>query len=99
MPPFFSETIRSQIMVEMIQPTTIEQFNIIKENLVFDIQMMRSDFINKNIEEIKLDKADYKHQLQLTITIIEQEIELLRGEINQETFDSISNKNLRQLMD
>ncbi|WP_026712213.1 hypothetical protein [Flavobacterium filum] len=97
-PPFFSETLRSQLLVEMLQPTSIEQFNIIKENLVFDIKMMRSDFKNKKIEAIKEDKADYKKQLELTIGIIDKEIELLEGAIDQATFDSISEKNLRLLM-
>lgn len=99
MPPFFSETLRSQIMIEMLQPTSIEQLNIIKENLVFDIKMMRADFKNKKVEEIKRDKADYKKQLILTNEIIDKEIELLEGSISQETFDSISTKNLRLLME
>jgi hypothetical protein len=98
MPPFFSETLRSQLLVEILQPTSIEQFNIIKENLVFDIKMMRTDFKNKKIEEIKEDKADYKKQLKLTIDIIDKEIELLEGAIDQETFDSVAKKNLHLLM-
>lgn len=98
MPPFFSETLRSQLLVEMLQPTSIEQFNIIKENLVFDIKMMRTDFKNKKIEEIKEDKADYKKQLELTIDIIDKEIELLEGAIDQETFDSVAKNNLHLLM-
>ncbi len=99
LPPFFSETIRSQIMVEMLQPTSIEQFNIIKENLFFDIKMMRADFKNKNIEEIKLDKADYKKQISSTIAIIDREIDLLEGKLTQADFDSISKKNSKLLMD
>lgn len=99
LPPFFSETIRSQIMVEMLQPTSIEQFNIIKENLFFDIKMMRADFKNKNIEEIKLDKADYKKQISSTIAIIDREIDLLEGKLTQADFDSISKKNCKLLMD
>jgi hypothetical protein len=99
LPPFFSETLRSQIMVEMLQPTSIEQLNIIKENLFFDIKMMRADFKNKDIAEIKLDKADYKKQLSLTIAIIDKEIALLEDTISLEEFERISKKNLRNLMD
>lgn len=99
MPPFFSETLRSQLMVEMLQPTSIELLNIIKENVVFDIKMMRVDFTNKKTEEIKLDKADYKRQLELTTSIIDREIKLLEGTIDIETFDSLSKKNLRSLLD
>ena len=61
--------------------------------------MMRADFKNKKVEEIKRDKADYKKQLILTNEIIDKEIELLEGSISQETFDSISTKNLRLLME
>jgi hypothetical protein len=99
LPPFFSETLRSQIMVEMLQPTSIEQLNIIKENLFFDIKMMRADFKNKDIAEIKLDKADYKKQLSLTIAIIDKEIALLEDTISLEEFERVSKKNLRNLMD
>lgn len=98
LPPFFSETLRSQLMVEMLQPLSIEQLNIIKENLVFDIKMMRADYKNKNIEQIKLDKADYKKQLKHTNAIIDKEIELLEGKIDQQEFDSISRKNLQLLL-
>lgn len=98
MPPFFSETLRSRLLLEMLQPSSIEQFNIIKENLIFDIKMMRADYKNKKINEIKLDKADFKKQLVLTIGIIDKEIELLEGAIDQETFDSIAKNNLHLLM-
>ena len=57
-PPFFSETIRSQIIVEMLQPTSIEQFNIIKENLIFNSQMMKADYKEKNKAKIKSDSED-----------------------------------------
>jgi hypothetical protein len=83
----------------MLQPTSIEQFNIIKENLIFDIKMMRTDFKNKNIVEIKADKADYKKQIQLSISIINNEIELLNGNSNLDAFESSSKKNLKLLMD
>jgi hypothetical protein len=98
MPPFFSETLRSQLVVEMLQPTSLEQFNFLKENLVFDIKMMRTDIKNKNLEEIKVDKADYKKQLQLATAIIDNEIQLLEGKMDLDVFDSISKKNLTTLM-
>jgi hypothetical protein len=79
-------------MVEMLQPTSIELLNIIKEKVVFDIKMMRVGITNKKIEEIKLDKADYNRQLELTTSIIDLEIELLEGTIDIETFDSLSKK-------
>lgn len=97
-PPFFSETLRSQIMVEMLQPTTIEQLNIIKENLLFDTKMMRADIQNKQLEEIKKDKVDYKKQVELAISIIDAEIELIKGDIKLDTFETNSKKNLKLLM-
>lgn len=98
-PPFFSETLRSQIMVEMLQPISIEQFNIIKENLLFDTKMMRIDLNTKKVDEIKKDKADYKKQVELTTAIIDHEISLLEGNINQTDFEATSKKNLKLLME
>lgn len=98
-PPFYSETLRSQIMVEMLQPTSIEQLNIIKENLIFDTKRMRADFKNKEIEEIKKDKIDYKKQIQSTIKIIENEINLLEGNLDLDVFENQAKKDLKSLMD
>lgn len=98
-PPFFSETLRSQIMLEMLQPASIEQLNIIKENLVFDTKMMREDFKNKDIEKIKKDKADYKNQVQLAIRIIDYEIKLLEGNLDSDTFETNAKKDLNLLME
>jgi hypothetical protein len=98
MPPFFSETLRSQLIVENLQPVSIEQFNFLKENLVFDIKMMRADIKSKKLAEIKIDKADYKKQLQLATAIIDKEIQLLEGEMDLDVFDSISKQNLTSLM-
>jgi hypothetical protein len=98
-PPFFSETLRSQIMVEMLQPISIEQLNIIKENLLFDTKMMRADYKNKEIDEIKKDKIDYKKQVQLAITIIEKEIKLIEGDLELDTFEKNAKKDLKLLME
>lgn len=98
-PPFFSETLRSQIMVEMLQPVSIEQLNIIKENLVFDTKMMRADIKNKEMEEIKKDKVDYKKQVQLAISIIENEIKLIEGNLDLDTFETNAKKDLTLLME
>ena len=98
-PPFFSESLRSQIIVEMLQPVSIEQFNIIKENLVFDTKTMREDFKNKNIDEIRKDKLDYKKQLQLAITIIENEVALIEGNLKTDVFENKSKEDLKLLME
>ncbi len=98
-PPFFSETLRSQIMVEMLQPVSIEQLNIIKENLVFDTKMMRADVKDKEMEEIKKDKVDYKKQVQLAISIIDNEIKLIEGNLDSDTFETNAKKDLKLLME
>jgi hypothetical protein len=99
LPPFFSETIRSQIIAEMLQPTTIEQFNIIKENLIFDTKLMRSDFKNKDFDKIKEDSEDYKKQMRLTINIIDREINLLEGNLDIDAFEKISKKEIKVIME
>ena len=98
-PPFFSETIRSQIIIEMVQPTTMEQFNIIKENLIFDSKMLRMDFKEMDKKKIKFDTEDYKRQLLFTIKIIEYEIKLLNGDIKKSVFESESKKRIKLLME
>lgn len=97
-PPFFSETLRSQIIVEMLQPVSIEQFNIIKENLIFDIKGMRADFLNKETDAIKKDKLDYKRQIGLAVAIIENEINLIKGNLDLDAFENTSKNNLKLLM-
>lgn len=98
-PPFFSETIRSQIIIEMVQPTTMEQFNIIKENLIFDSKMLRMDFKEMDKKKIKFDTEDYKRQLLFTIKIIEYEIKLLNGDIKKSVFEDDSKKRIKLLME
>jgi len=98
-PPFFSETIRSQIIAEMLQPSSIEQFYIIKENLIFDSKMIHEDYKMKDLKRIKLDVQDYKKQIFSAINTIDIEIKLLDGKIDSESFDSISKGKLALLME
>lgn len=98
-PPFFSETIRSQIIAEMLQPSSIEQFYIIKENLIFDSKMIQLDYKMKDLKNIKLDVEDYKTQIFSAIHTIDIEIKLLGGTIESEEFDSISKRKLALLME
>jgi hypothetical protein len=98
-PSFFSETIRSQIIAEMLQPSSIEQFYIIKENLIFDSKMIQQDYKLKDLKNIKLDVEDYKKQLFSAINTIDIEIKLLDGTIEPKVFDSISKRKLVLLME
>jgi hypothetical protein len=98
-PPFFSETIRSQIIAEMLQPSSIEQFYIIKENLIFDSKMIQLDYKMKDLKNIKLDVEDYKKQIFSAIHTIDIEIKLLGDTIEREEFDSISKRKLALLME
>lgn len=88
----------SQIIVEMLQPSSIDQLKIIKENLVFDTKMMREDFKNREIEEIKKDKVDYKKQVQYAIRILDNEIKLIEGNLDSDTFETNGKKDLNLLM-
>jgi len=98
-PPFFSETVRSQIIAEMLQPSSIEQFYIIKENLIFDSKMIQLDYKMKDLKNIKLDVEDYKKQIFSAIHTIDIEIKLLGDTIEPEEFDSISKRKLALLME
>ena len=98
-PPFFSETVRSQIIAEMLQPSSIEQFYIIKENLIFDSKMIQLDYKMKDLKNIKLDVEDYKTQIFSAIHTIDIEIKLLGDTIEREEFDSISKRKLALLME
>lgn len=98
-PPFFSETLRSPILVDMLQPVSFEQFHIIKENVQFDTKSMRSDIHSKDVQRLKLDKLDYKKQLLLANNIIKDEIKLLEGDMHIVDFDKVSKKRLKMLME
>jgi predicted enzyme involved in methoxymalonyl-ACP biosynthesis len=83
----------------MLQPSSIEQFYIIKENLIFDSKMIQLDYKMKDLKNIKLDVEDYKTQIFSAIHTIDIEIKLLGGTIESEEFDSISKRKLALLME
>ena len=49
MPPFFAETLRSELLAETLHPKTMEHFNVLRENLLFDVSILKKDINNKKI--------------------------------------------------
>ncbi|TAG18181.1 MAG: hypothetical protein EAZ14_07245 [Runella slithyformis] len=98
MPPFFTETLRSELLAEMLHPKSLEQFNIIRENLLFDVDLLKKDVSSKDVPNLESDLNDYKKQIKESIAVIDKEIELLNGEILQENFEASAKSNLSRLM-
>ena len=93
-PPFFTLTLRSELMAEMLQPHSIAQFNRIKEKMFFDIEVSIQENTNEQKQDFKNNMEDYKKQLSLTLTIIYEEIERLKGNISTKKFEENASKRL-----
>ena len=77
-------------MAVMLQPNTIAQFNRIKDKMYFYIEVS----IGENAMERKNDLGEYKKQLSLTLTIIDEEIERLKGNISTKKFEENASNRL-----
>lgn len=93
-PPFFTLTLRSELMAEMLQPHTIAQFNRIKDKMFFDIEVSISENTKERKEDFKKDMEDYKNQLSVTITVIDEEIARLERNISTKKFEENASKRL-----
>lgn len=98
MPPFYAETLRSELLAEILHPKTLEQFNLIRENLLFDVDLLKKDVTNKDINNLDGDLDDYKKQIEASINVIDKEIELLNGNIKKHAFENAAKENLNKLM-
>jgi hypothetical protein len=98
MPPFFSETLRSELLAETLHPKTIEQFNVIRENLLFDVDLLKKDVNSKDVLNLEGDLFDYKKQITASIKVIDKEIELLEGNVERRDFERDAKLNLDKLM-
>jgi hypothetical protein len=87
LPPFYTQTLRTDIANEVIHPLTYEEFNLIREQLLIDMQWIRETYALKN--NVELDKKLDKYNLHLlkTNTIIDMEIKRIKGEIPSENFE------------
>jgi len=93
-PPFFTLTLRSELMAEMLQPHSIAQFNRIKDKMFFYIEVSVQENTKERKEDFKNDLDDYKNQLSLTLTVIDEEIERLKGNISTKKFEENASKRL-----
>jgi hypothetical protein len=95
LPPFFSETLRTEIASEVIHPLAFEEFNLIREQLILDAQWISSTYANKKNAELDTKLNEYKYHLELTNVILNAEIKRLSGKISIVDF----NKELKAKID
>ena len=86
LPPFYSQTLRTDIANEIVHPLTYEEFNLIRENLLIDMQWIISSHGNKNNSELDTKLDNYNRHLIATNAIIDIEIARINGTINIEDF-------------
>lgn len=97
LPPFFSHTLRTELMAETLHPLSTEQFNLIRENLLFDAGLIRKDAGNLNRAQLQSDLADYREQLAVALEVIESEIARLEDRQLIEEFERLARARLAQL--
>jgi hypothetical protein len=98
MPSFFTQTLKTELLSEVIQPKSHEQFNVIRENLLFDVDLLKKDVANDDKKHLDEDLIDYKRQLSLAITVLNSEINLLGGRIKRLEFERLAQQRLDSLM-
>lgn len=98
LPPFYSQTLRSELISEISHPLTLEKFNLIRENLLFDVELLNEDNKVKNKMKLDEDLIEYRQQLNYTINTIDLEIKRLNGGVTEEVFESESKNLLKKLM-
>jgi hypothetical protein len=97
LPPFFSSTLRTELMAETLHPLSVEQFNLLRENLLFDAGLIRKDLMAASKTQMQSDLTDYREQLTIALQVIEDEIARLEGRQPVETFERDSKQRLDQL--
>lgn len=98
MPAFFKETLRSELLSESLHPKSHEQFNVIRENLLFDVAMLRQDMTVSNLHQMDEDLKDYKQQLFAAIEVMEDEINRLNKVITNNEFEKLAKQRIDSLM-
>lgn len=98
LPPFYSETLRSELISEISHPLSLEKFNLIRENLLFDVELLKEDNKIKNKKKLDEDLIEYREQLNFTINAIDLEIKRLNDEISEQVFEKESKILLKTLM-
>lgn len=98
MPPFYSETLRSELLAETLHPKSLEQFNLIRENLLFDVEVLRKDLQSKDTFRLKSDLRDYKQQIAASIQAIDLEIGRLTDSIPETEYVARAKQSIKKLM-
>lgn len=98
LPPFYSQTLRSELISEISHPLTLEKFNLIRENLLFDVELLKEDNKIKNKKKLDEDLVEYREQLNFTINAIDLEIKRLNDEVSEQVFETESKNLLYKLM-
>ncbi|TAH03221.1 MAG: hypothetical protein EAZ15_03645 [Sphingobacteriales bacterium] len=98
LPPFYSQTLRSELISEISHPLTLEKFNLIRENLLFDVELLKEDNKIRNKKKLDEDLVEYREQLNFTINTIDLEIKRLNDEVSEQVFETESKNLLYKLM-
>lgn len=98
MPAFFKETLRSELLSETLHPKTHEQFNVIRENLLFDVALLRQDKADNNAYKLDEDLKDYKLQIKAAINVLDDEIARLKKEMTDKDFERKAQIRIDSLM-
>lgn len=98
LPPFYSQTLRSELISEISHPLSLEKFNLIRENLLFNIELLREDNKTKDKKKLDEDLLEYKKQLNFSINAMDLEIKLLNKDISNQVFEQESKTLLKKLM-
>ncbi len=98
MPSFFTQTLKTELLSDVLQPKSHEQFNLVRENLLFDVNLLRKDIANNDKKHLDEDLIDYKRQLSIAITVMNGEIDLLGGGIKRVEFERLAQQRLDSLM-
>jgi hypothetical protein len=99
MPPFYTETLRSELLAEILHPKSLEQFHLIRENLLFDVELLRKDVGLKDERLMKEDLQDYKLQLKASIAAIDLEIGRLTDSISETAYLQKAKASITKLME
>jgi hypothetical protein len=97
LPPFFAHTLRTELMAESLHPLSVEQFNLIRENLLFDTGLIRKDVAALNRDQLQKDLADYREEIRIALQIIEAEIARLQDKMTPEQFEPAARERLAKL--
>lgn len=99
LPPFYSQTLRSELISEISHPLSLEKFNLIRENLLFDVELLREDNKIKNKKKLDEDLFEYRKQLNFSINAMDLEIKRLNNDITEQIFEQESKILLKKLME